>query len=146
MEKYSVSGMSCAACVARVEKAVSKVEGVSSCTVSLLTNSMGVEGQAKSQDILKAVEDAGYKACKLGKNENSAGKKASSISEKEELLKNKETPLLIKRLCASLVFLLLLMYLSMGYMMWNWPLPAWFSRNGQNFMAVGIAQMILSAI
>lgn len=143
MDKYSVTGMSCAACVARVEKAVSKVPGVTSCSVSLLTNSMGVEGSAKAGDIIKAVENAGYKAAELG-----GGKSKSSVSmaENERLLEDTETPVLKKRLVWSVFFLLILMYVSMGHMMWNWPLPAWFMRNGGNHVAMGLAEMILAAI
>ncbi len=116
MEQYQVTGMSCAACSARVEKAVSSVEGVTSCSVSLLTNSMGVEGTANSSAIIKAVEDAGYGAKKKGTQTQ------SSFSD-EDLLKDRETPVLRKRLIASLCFLIPLMYLSMGHMMWGWPLP-----------------------
>lgn len=143
MDKYSVTGMSCAACVARVEKAVSKVPGVTSCSVSLLTNSMGVEGSAKAGDIIKAVENAGYKAAELG-----GGKSKSSVSmaENERLLEDTETPVLKKRLVWSVFFLLILMYVSMGHMMWSWPLPAWFMRNGGNHVAMGLAEMILAAI
>ena len=133
MKKYSVSGMSCAACAAKVEKAVSKVKGVSSCTVSLLTNSMGVEGKAKTDEIISAVEKAGYKAECLA-------------SEKENILKDNETPLLVRRLVWSLVFLFALMYISMGHMMWNWPLPSWFMHSGENHIAIALTQMILSLI
>ena len=143
MDKYKVSGMSCAACVARVEKAVNKVPGVKSCSVSLLTNSMGVEGSAKTEDIIKAVTNAGYGAKKMGQEEKTA---SSSIAEKEEMLRDKETPLLKKRLLSSIGILLLLMYLSMGHNMWGWPLPAWFSQGGQNYMAIGMLEMILAAI
>lgn len=143
MDKYSVTGMSCAACVARVEKAVSKVPGVTSCSVSLLTNSMGVEGSAKAGDIIKAVENAGYKAAQLGGGKS---KSSVSIAENERLLEDTETPVLKKRLVWSVFFLLILMYVSMGHMMWNWPLPSWFMRNGGNHVAMGLAEMILAAI
>ena len=144
MDKYKVSGMSCAACVARVEKAVNKVPGVKSCSVSLLTNSMGVEGSAKTEDIIKAVTNAGYGAKKMGNQEEKTA--SSSIAEKEEMLRDRETPLLKKRLLSSIGILLLLMYLSMGHNMWGWPLPAWFSQGGQNYMAIGMLEMILAAI
>lgn len=144
MDKYKVSGMSCAACVARVEKAVNKVPGVKSCSVSLLTNSMGVEGSAKTEDIIKAVTNAGYDAKKMGSQEEKTA--SSSIAEKEEMLSDRETPLLKKRLLSSIGILLLLMYLSMGHNMWGWPLPAWFSQGGQNYMAIGMLEMILATI
>lgn len=144
MDKYHVSGMSCAACVARVEKAVNKVPGVKSCSVSLLTNSMGVEGSAKTEDIIKAVTNAGYGAKKMGSQEEKTA--SSSIAEKEEMLRDKESPLLKKRLLSSIGIFLLLMYLSMGHNMWGWPLPAWFSQGGQNYMAIGMLEMILAAI
>lgn len=144
MDKYKVSGMSCAACVARVEKAVNKVPGVKSCSVSLLTNSMGVEGSAKTEDIIKAVTNAGYGAKKMGSQEEKTA--SSSIAEKEEMLSDRETPLLKKRLLSSIGILLLLMYLSMGHNMWGWPLPACFSQGGQNYMAIGMLEMILAAI
>ena len=144
MDKYKVSGMSCAACVARVEKAVNKVPGVKSCSVSLLTNSMGVEGSAKTEDIIKAVTNAGYGAKKMGSQEEKTA--SSSIAEKEEMLRDRETPLLKKRLLSSIGILLLLMYLSMGHNMWGWPLPAWFSQGGQNYMAIGMLEMIFAAI
>ncbi len=144
MDKYNVTGMSCAACVARVEKAVNKVPGVKSCSVSLLTNSMGVEGSAKTEDIIKAVTNAGYGAKKMGNQEEKTA--SSSIAEKEEMLRDKETPLLKKRLLSSIGILLLLMYVSMGHTMWGWPLPAWFSQGGQNYMAIGMLEMILAAI
>lgn len=140
MEQYQVTGMSCAACSTRVEKAVSKVEGVTSCSVSLLTNSMGVEGTASPEAIIRAVEKAGY----------GASKKMAQISEKnnltdtstqEELLKDKETPLLKKRLLSSVVFLVVLMYVSMGHMMWDWPLPSWFEGN---HVAMGLVQLLLT--
>ena len=136
MEQYNVTGMSCAACSARVEKAVSAVPGVESCSVSLLTNSMGVTGSASPQAIIAAVEQAGYGASKKGA-------KAASASEAEDALKDRETPALKKRLFASLGFLLVLMYFSMGHMMWGWPLPGWFDGN---HVAMGLAQLLLAAI
>lgn len=156
MEKYSVTGMSCAACVSRVEKAVSRVAGVSSCTVSLLTNSMGVEGSAKPSEIIKAVEKAGYKAAEIKSRKSAAASDSSSSSEatsansanniEENLLEDTESPKLKKRLVWSAAFLLVLMYLSMGHMMWGWPLPQWLMRNGGNHVAMGLLQMILSAV
>lgn len=138
MEQYTVTGMSCAACSARVEKAVSKVPGVTSCSVSLLTNSMGVEGSADPTSIISAVEAAGYGASVKG-----ADKKANTLAADEAALEDKETPVLKRRLIASVGFLLVLMYFSMGHMMWGWPLPAWFQ---DNHIAMGIVQMILVAI
>ena len=117
MEQYTVTGMSCAACSARVEKAVSKVPGVTSCSVSLLTNSMGVEGTASETDIIAAVTEAGYGAQKKGAA--SAGAKSALAAADEDLLKDRETPVLKRRLLASLGFLIVLMYFSMGHMMWN---------------------------
>ena len=137
MEQYTVTGMSCAACSTRVEKAVSKVPGVTSCSVSLLTNSMGVEGTASPEAIVKAVEDAGYGASKKG-----AEKAASaSAADAEDALKDRETPALKRRLIASLVFLVVLMYISMGYMMWGWPLPA---ALAENHVAMGLTQLLLT--
>ena len=121
MDQYNVTGMSCAACSARVEKAVSKVPGVTACTVSLLTNSMGVEGTASPDEIISAVTAAGYGASLKGNKSNTV-----SQSEAEEALEDHETPTLKRRLIASAGFLLVLMYFSMGHMMWGWPLPAWF--------------------
>ena len=138
MEQYNVTGMSCAACSSRVEKAVSKVPGVTSCSVSLLTNSMGVEGTATSGEIIKAVQDAGYGASLKG----AAGAQASA-SAAEEALEDHETPVLKRRLIASVGFLLVLMYFSMGHMMWGWPLPAWFDGN---HVAMGLAQLLLAGI
>ena len=138
MEQYNVTGMSCAACSTRVEKAVSKVKGVTSCSVSLLTNSMGVEGSASAADIIKAVQDAGYGASLKSKNKTSA-----SINNDEEALKDKETPVLKKRLLCSLGFWLALMYFSMGHMMWGWPLPAFF--NG-NHVAMGLLLLLLTVV
>ena len=171
MEQYIVTGMSCAACSARVEKAVSKVEGVTACSVSLLTNSMGVEGSASPQAIIKAVQAAGYGAALKGKNSavlkgNSSGYGAlmegkttiggammekesfegggrESGDDQEESLKDMETPVLKKRLVASLGFLIVLMYFSMGHMMWGWPLPDFFAHN---HVAVALIQLLLSAI
>ena len=137
MEQYTVTGMSCAACSTRVEKAVSKVPGVTSCSVSLLTNSMGVEGTASPEAIVKAVEDAGYGASKKG-----AEKAASaSAADAEDALKDRETPALKRRLIASLVFLVVLMYISMGHMMWGWPLPA---ALAENHVAMGLTQLLLT--
>ncbi|WP_294400436.1 heavy metal translocating P-type ATPase [uncultured Ruminococcus sp.] len=137
MEQYHVTGMSCAACSARVEKAVSKVKGVTSCSVSLLTNSMGVEGTASPEAIIQAVQQAGYGASKKGAESTPA---AGSDS---DALADHETPVLRKRLIASVGFLAVLMYLSMGHMMWNWPLPSFF--NG-NHIAMGLVQMLLTII
>ncbi len=136
MEQYTVTGMSCAACSARVEKAVSKVEGVTSCSVSLLTNSMGVEGMASSQAIIEAVQNAGYDAMLKGQVTKSQGSSAD-----EDALRDKETPLLKTRLIASLGFLIVLMYFSMGHMMWNWPLPAFLENN---HVAVALVQLLLT--
>lgn len=140
MEQYNVTGMSCAACSARVEKAVSKVPGVTSCSVSLLTNSMGVEGTASSAEIIKAVADAGYGASVRGSEAQENGKAAGND---EEMLKDHETPQLKRRLIASLVFLVVLMYFSMGHMMWGWPLPGFLEGN---HVAMGILQLLLSII
>ena len=140
MEQFNVTGMSCAACSARVEKAVSKVPGVTSCSVSLLTNSMGVEGTASSADIIKAVQDAGY-----GASPKAAGGAAAASSTNADLdaLADHETPKLKRRLIASLGFLLVLMYFSMGHMMWGWPLPHWFDGN---HIAMGLVQLLLAGI
>ncbi|MCD8379368.1 MAG: heavy metal translocating P-type ATPase, partial [Lachnospiraceae bacterium] len=144
MEQYNVTGMSCAACSARVEKAVSKVEGVTSCSVSLLTNSMGVEGSASAAQIIAAVEEAGYGASlKRSSASSAAGAGAASYaaSADEDALKDRETPRMKKRLIASLVFLVILMYFSMGHMMWNWPVPAFFEGN---HVAMGLLEMLLT--
>ncbi|MBQ1906918.1 MAG: heavy metal translocating P-type ATPase [Firmicutes bacterium] len=141
MEQYVVTGMSCAACSARVEKAVSAVPGVESCSVSLLTNSMGVQGTASSSDIIKAVVDAGYGASLKGAD--SAASASSRLAADEAALEDRETPVLKKRLIASLGFLIVLMYFSMGHMMWGWPIPAWFEGN---HVAMGLVQLLLSAI
>ena len=144
MEQYIVTGMSCAACSSRVEKAVSKVEGVTSCSVSLLTNSMGVEGTASPEAIIQAVETAGYGASKKGAPGAAAkAGSAGAAGNAEELLKDRETPVLKQRLIWSLGFLVVLMYFSMGHMMWNWPVPAWMEGN---HIAMGLLQMILAAI
>lgn len=140
MEQYSVTGMSCAACSSRVEKAVSKVPGVTSCSVSLLTNSMGVEGTATSDAIISAVEAAGYHAEKKGTG--TKGNQGSAAKD-DALLKDTETPKLKKRLFASVGFLLVLMYFSMGHMMWNWPLPSFFVGN---HVAMGLLQLLLTVI
>ena len=134
--------MSCAACQARVEKAVSKVEGVDSCSVSLLTNSMGVEGNASPEDIIRAVTDAGYGA-RLKAEKAAGNSDASSFAADEAALEDRETPALKRRLIYSLAFLIVLMYFSMGHMMWGWPLPAFFEGN---HIAMGLVQMILAAI
>lgn len=144
MEKYEVSGMSCASCVARVEKAVSKIPGVKNCSVSLLTNSMGVEGSVSAGEIVEAVKNAGYSAKKIEKKQK--GTKSASESADEDLLKDKETPVLKKRLAWSAAFLIALMYISMGHTMLNLPIPQWFVRNGENYVALGILEMLLSAI
>lgn len=145
MEQYNVTGMSCAACSARVEKAVGKVEGVTACSVSLLTNSMGVEGSASAEAIIKAVEDAGYGASLKGAAGTAAmeNRTGESGSFSEDALADKETPVLRRRLLTSVGFLLLLMYVSMGYMMWGWPVPAFLERNP---VAVGLLQLILTVI
>ncbi|MDR3971634.1 MAG: heavy metal translocating P-type ATPase [Ruminococcus sp.] len=135
MKKFNVTGMSCAACSSRVEKAVSKVEGVQSCSVSLLTNSMGVEGSASEESIIAAVEKAGYGASVAG-----AEKKQSAETDK---LKDKDTPVLMHRLIASVGFLVVLMYISMWHMMWGWPLPNFFT---DNHIAMGLAQLLLCVI
>lgn len=140
MEQYTVTGMSCAACSARVEKAVSKVPGVTACSVSLLTNSMGVEGTASSQEIIAAVENAGYGAAEKGGEKKSS---AVGAAEAEDLLKDRETPVLKRRLFTSIGFLAVLMYISMGHMMWGWPVPAVLAGN---HVAMGLIQMILAAI
>lgn len=139
MEQYTVTGMSCAACSARVEKAVSKLPGVTSCSVSLLTNSMGVEGTAAADAVIKAVEEAGYGAAR----KQAKGAQASAAGQEEELLADRETPVLKRRLFASLGFLVVLMYFSMGHMMWNWPVPAWI---GKNHVAMGLLQLLLTVI
>ena len=138
MEQYNVTGMSCAACSSRVEKAVSKVPGVTSCSVSLLTNSMGVEGTAGSGEIIRAVQEAGYGASLKG----AAGTQMSP-SAAEEALEDHETPVLKRRLIASAGFLIVLMYFSMGHMMWGWPLPSWFE---DNHIAMGLVQLLLAGI
>ncbi len=152
MEQYTVTGMSCAACSARVEKAVSKVDGVSSCSVSLLTNSMGVEGTASPEAVIAAVEEAGYGAARRARGssqgESGTGRAggfqgAGGMSAAEDMLKDRDTPVLKQRLYSSLGFLAVLMYFSMGYMMWNWPVPAFFA---ENHVAMGLLQLILTVI
>ena len=139
MIQYIVTGMSCAACSARVEKAVSKVPGVTSCSVSLLTNSMGVEGTATEQEIIKAVKDAGYGASKKG--EGAAKAQPTQALAGEDMLKDRETPVLKKRLIASVGFLIVLMYFSMGHMMWGWPVPGFMK---DNHVMMGLLQMLLT--
>ena len=145
MKQYTVTGMSCAACSARVEKAVSKVDGVTSCSVSLLTNSMGVEGSATDAQIVEAVEQAGYGASPKGTATESENDKANNSLEQlkaaQDALVDRETPKLRNRLIASLIFLVVLMYFSMGHMMWGWPLPEFF--NG-NLVAMGLLQLLLT--
>ena len=136
MRQFDVGGMSCAACSARVEKAVSSLDGVSSCSVSLLTNSMGVEGSADSAEIIKAVENAGYTAAEKGKENKTAQPNADS-------LKDTESPKILKRLVASIGFLLVLMYFSMGHMMFGFPLPKFFDSN---CVGVALVQLLLAAI
>lgn len=137
MKQYNVTGMSCAACSTRVEKAVTKLEGVTACSVSLLTNSMGVEGEVAPETVIRAVEEAGYGASLKG------AEKKQSVSEQEDALKDRETPILKKRLFSSIIFLIILMYISMGHMMWNWPLPAFFM---DNHVAMGLLQLLLTVI
>ena len=145
MKQYTVTGMSCAACSARVEKAVSKVDGVTSCSVSLLTNSMGVEGSATDAQIVEAVEQAGYGASPKGTGTETANGRANNSLEQlkaaQDALVDRETPKLRNRLIASLIFLVVLMYFSMGHMMWDWPLPEFF--NG-NHVAMGLLQLLLT--
>ena len=152
MEQYNVTGMSCAACSARVEKAVSKVPGVTSCSVSLLTNSMGVEGTADEAAVIAAVEAAGYGAsvkgargagAGAGAGSSRAGAGSAAAGADDDFLKDTETPKIRRRLIASLCFLIPLMYLSMGHMMWNWPLP---EALAENHVAIGIAQLLLTGI
>ena len=139
MEQYNVTGMSCAACSARVEKAVNAVPGVTSCSVSLLTNSMGVEGTASAAAIVKAVQDAGYGASPRSSSPSAAPDPSADL----DALADHETPKLKKRLIASLIFLIVLMYFSMGHMMWGWPLPHWFDGN---HVAMGLVQLLLAGI
>ena len=138
MRQYTVTGMNCAACVARVEKAVSAVKGVDTCSVSLLTNSMGVEGTASDSDIIKAVVDAGY-----GAKAKEAEASESGQSDEDEALKDRETPILRGRLIASVVILIPLLYLSMGHMLWDWPLPGFFT---DNHIAMGLVQLIFTGL
>src|SRR5574344_2220303 len=139
MEQYTITGMSCAACSARVEKAVSGVKGVTSCSVSLLTNSMGVEGTASAEEIIAAVRDAGYEASLKKGNKG----QTIRLSSDEDVLKDRETPVLKKRLITSLGFWIVLMYVSMGHMMWGWPLPTFFDGN---HVAMGLLQLLLTII
>ena len=145
MKQYTVTGMSCAACSARVEKAVSKVDGVTSCSVSLLTNSMGVEGSATEAQIVEAVEQAGYGASPKGTETESENDRANNSLEQlkaaQDALVDRETPKLRNRLIASLIFLVVLMYFSMGHMMWGWPLPEFFAGN---HVAMGLLQLLLT--
>ena len=138
MKQYNVTGMHCAACSARVEKAVSKVEGVTSCSVSLLTNSLGVEGDVSDKEIIKAIKKAGYGASVKKKD-----KSEKAVEEIDDSLEDKDTPVLKKRLIWSLFFLIILMYFSMGHMMWNWPLPSFYYNN---HVAMGLTQMLLTII
>ena len=141
MKQYTVTGMSCAACSARVEKAVSKVPGVTSCSVSLLTNSMGVDGDVSEQAVISAVEAAGYGAAPKGQGISEGTQ--NMYSSQEEALADHETPVLKRRLWWSVGFLAVLMYISMGHMMWGWPLPHFFDNN---HVAMGLAQMLLTII
>ena len=146
MKQYNVTGMSCAACSSRVEKAVGSLPGVTACSVNLLTNSMGVEGDVSETDIIKAVEDAGYGASVKGNADASKGKRDNAgvdYSASREALEDHETPKLKRRLFTSLGFLLVLMYFSMGHMMWGWPVPDFFANN---MLAQGLLQLLLSAI
>ena len=140
MTRFSITGMHCVACSSRIEKAVSKISGVTSCSVNLLTNTMNVTGTASSDAVIAAVERAGYGATTMG---TTAKKEPYAHAEQEVLLKNTETPILLKRLIASISFLLVLMYMSMGHMMWHWPLPRFFE---ENHIAGGIVQLVLAAI
>ena len=142
MKKYQVTGMSCAACSARVEKAVNAVEGVTSCSVSLLTNSMMVDGSASADSIIKAVTDAGYGASALS-DKTGDGSKTNNNMANEDVLEDKETPKMKRRLIASLGFLIALMYISMGAMMWGWPLPEFLEKN---HLAMGLTQLLLTII
>ena len=141
MKQYKVTGMSCAACSARVEKAVNQVPGVTACSVSLLTNSMGVEGIAEPSTIIAAVEAAGYGASEKGTEAGDSVK--TSMGADDDFLKDTETPKIRRRLIASLIFLAPLMYLSMGHMMWNWPVPGFMEGN---HVAMGLAQLLLAAV
>jgi Cu2+-exporting ATPase len=150
LKQYNVTGMSCAACSSRVEKAVSKVEGVENCSVSLLTNSMGVEGTASDEAVIKAVEDAGYgaslKTSHTASDKSGTSQKSGSqgmYAAQEDMLKDRATPVLKKRLIASVGFLIVLMYISMGHMMWGWPLPSFLEGN---HVAMGLIQMLLTII
>ena len=137
LKQYTVTGMSCAACQARVEKAVSKVPGVTSCAVNLLTGSMGVEGTAPAAEVIRAVTDAGYGASLRG------GTAGAPAPREEDPLADRETPVLKRRLFSSLGFLIVLMYVSMGHHMWGWPLPRWLAGNP---VAIGLVQLLLAAV
>ena len=139
MGQYMIAGMSCAACQARVEKAVSAVPGVTSCTVSLLTNSMNVEGTAGHKDVISAVEKAGYGASVCGNSDSRNNQSAKTM----ELLRDTETPKLKRRLISSVIFLILLMYITMGHNMWLWPLPLYFEHN---HLALTLTQLLLRRI
>ncbi len=144
MKQYTVTGMSCAACSSRVEKVVSKVDGVTSCSVSLLTNSMGVDGSASDRAVIEAVEAAGYGAAVKGRGNDQKGEAVGSLESMEsakDALIDRETPKLRKRLIASVIFLIVLMYFSMGHMMWDWPLPSFFVGN---YVAMGLLQLLLT--
>ena len=143
MKQYNITGMSCAACSARVEKAVGAVPGVTSCSVNLLTNSMGVEGEATENEIIKAVIDAGYGVGSTSSESGEKSQRGTNFSQEREALEDHETPKLKRRLLASLGFLIVLMYFSMGHMMWGWPLPEFFANN---MFAQGMVQLVLSAI
>ena len=140
MRQFNVTGMSCAACSSRVEKAVSKLDGVTSCSVSLLTNSMGVEGNVSDDTIIAAVQNAGYGASVKGTETAGASIQREAA---EEALEDHDTPVLKKRLFASLGFLIILMYFSMGHMMWGWPLPHFYDNN---HLAMGLTQLLLTVI
>ena len=135
MQQYRITGMSCAACAARVEKAVREVSGVTACSVSLLTNAMGVEGTASPETVIAAVEDAGYGASLKGTQ------KAQAVAREEDALADRETPVLKKRLITSIALLIPLMYVSMGHMMWNWPAPKAFD----NLVFLGLFELLLAA-
>ena len=143
MKQYIVTGMSCAACQARVEKAVSKVPGVTSCSVSLLTNSMGVEGTAGAEEIIRAVENAGYGASPKGADDRGKSASGGSFAAEEDALKDRETPKLKRRLILSVGFLIVLMYITMGHHMLNWPLPSYFEHN---HLALTLTQMLIALI
>ena len=141
MEQYVVTGMSCAACQARVEKAVSRVPGVTACSVSLLTNSMGVEGTAAEAEIIRAVENAGYGASPKGKGTETGKARTGGFAAEEDALKDRETPKLKRRLILSVGFLAVLMYITMGHKMLGWPLPAYFEHN---YLGLTLTQMLIA--